>query len=684
MFDLTKDEYLQLYLEEAFEKTQELGHHLLLLEKNKTDNEVIQVIFRCAHTLKGNSTTVYNTILDIDSTEITLPQIDKIAKLTDAFENVFMEVRDNDFPLTQTHIDLLLVTEEAIETLLNYIALGSDEEVYVEDLHMKLKESIVTSPVLPETSNDIIKENDFAEEGHRFELKMNYDSSFKHAYLSLVYREIEEEYPSISFNPTPKQLWDGDKFEQVFIEVFSESTKDSIVDFLEMIDYVEAVIPLDEMDQEYEVEAETEQMALEEKFAMEEQKLQAAVDLSLTKEEPKTSPHTTSTNTTIKVKIERVDEVLKHVSNLVILKNKLLNFANNANLELTGELKETAEEISHSVELLQDSVMKIRMTPLDQLFSRFPIDVRRISKEKNKNIVFEQVGGETEIDKSLMDKLGEPLMHLIRNSVDHGIESEEERVMAGKSPAGTIKLSAKHEKNEVVIVIEDDGGGIDIEKVVNKAIARGILTEEKARSTSHSELVNLIFHPGLSTAEQVTTISGRGVGMDVVRSKISDDMKGQIEIETAKGVGTKTIIRLPLTLAIINAMLTKIAGDVFAFPSNQVESVEEIKVSDIHYISNKEIYILKERNLEVPIIRLDQFFGLTSTKNNDATLNLLILKSGTKMVGATVDEFMEHEDIVLKTVGKYLGNVPGIGGCNVLGNGDVSLIVDVHSICNLM
>lgn len=698
---MNKEDILQLFLEEAFEKTHELGNQLMDLEKNPNDKEIISVIFRCAHTLKGNSTTVYNTILDVEPDEITLPHIDKIGKLTHAMENLITEVRDNGFLLTPSHIDLLFTTEEVIEQLLNYVETGSEEDVSVEDLHKELKAAIQSAepaPIILPTP--VLDEPSYVK---KYQLFATYDESFKHAFLSLIYRDIEEKFEHVFFEPSFDDLMNGVDFEEVFVSVVDECDHDTIITFMKSIDNVDDAKLLEG---DVLIEPSMEPTIAEEIIIDFTESVEPipAVDLLVDrvmdeanqeKSEGKTpAPEETNgeskpkqgttiaTNTTIKVAISRIDEVLKHVSNLVILKNKLLNAANELNASELKSLQDTAEEISQTVEYLQDSVMDIRMTPLDHLFSRFPVDVRRIAKESGKKLTFKSFGGETEIDKSLLDKLGDPIMHLIRNSVDHGIESEETRLQNGKEPTGSITLSAKHEQNMVVITIEDDGAGIDVDKVVKKAIERGVITEEKARATSHKELVNLIFHPGLSTAQSVTSISGRGVGMDVVRQKIAEDMKGQIEIETIKGVGTKTVIRLPLTLAIINAMLTKIGGEVFAFPSSQVEIVEEIHVSDIKYVANKEIYVLKERNIEVPIVRLNEFFRLKKTDTTQETIKLLILKSGTKTIGATVDDFIGHEDIVLKTIGRYLGNVPGIGGCNVLGNGDISLIVDVHSIVN--
>jgi two-component system, chemotaxis family, sensor kinase CheA len=677
---LNKQEILQLYLEEAFERTQDLGNYLIELEKNSSDPETIQTIFRCAHTLKGNSTTVYNTVFDTDPEEPTLQTIDKIGKLTHAMENLIMEIRDNGLEINSDRVDLLFETETAIEKLLRLVELGSDEEYDVTTLHSNLKSSVESTSEEHKvnTASEENQDDDFV--GQTYKITLNCDEAFKHAFLSLVYKDIQDKYNQVAFTPSFDDLMVGTDFTDILVKIGDSFDEISILSFIKSIENVEHVEPAYEKSISKEVAIE---------HFEENDETNKSFDINNFIETPSNfKDDATSfkkdkpipTNNSIKVSIARIDDVFKHVSNLVILKNKLLNYSTALTDSESKGIKDTAEEISQTVEFLQESVMSIRMTPLDHLFNRFPKDVRNIAKEFGKKVSFNHLGGNTEIDKSLLDKLGDPLMHLIRNSVFHGIESESERISVGKEPVGNLTISAKHEQSMVVITVEDDGGGIDIDRVVKKAIDRNLITEEKALLTPANELANLIFHPGLSTAESVTSVAGRGVGMDVVRSKIAEDMKGQIEIDTQKGKGTKIIIRLPFTLAIINAMLTKIGDDVFAFSSSQVESVEEIREENIKHVANSEVYVLKERNIEVPIIRLNEYFGIEKSPIKSDKINLVILKSGVKTVAVTVDEFIGHEDIVLKNMGRYLGNIPGIGGCNVLGNGDISLIVDVNSL----
>lgn len=670
---MDKHELMQLFLEEALERSRELGNQLLLLEHNPYDKEIIQVIFRCAHTLKGNSTTFYNTILDIDPEEVTLPSINKIGTLTHSLENLIMEVRDNDLLLSAQRLDLLFEAEGIIETILEFIEAGEPESIDIAPLQNKLVATLSndTNNIEENIETDSKHLEDFKE----FKLSLNYDESFKHAYLSLVYRDIEDKYPNSSFEPTFDDLMKGIDFDEVVIKVQTSDKINTISSFLESIENVEKAFTC--TDEIHPLEEDLSDKTKETLTSNTE--LDANTSLAHKQAADHNKDKSFVMNSTIKVAVNRIDEVLKHVSNLVILKNKLLNSAMEMNGDDLKEAKETAEEISQTVEFLQESVMNIRMTPLDHLFGRFPKDVRNIAKEFDKKVNFFHTGGDTEIDKSLLDELGDPLMHLIRNSVFHGIESEDERLNKGKEPIGNIYVSAKHEQGMVVISVEDDGHGIDLDKVVRKAVDKGIITEDKVRTATKNELANLIFHPGLSTAEKVTSVAGRGVGMDVVRSKIAEDMKGQIEIETELHKGTKIILRLPLTLAIINAMLTKINNDVYAFPSSQVESVEEISVNEIKRVANNEIYVLKERNLEVPIVRLNEFFNIETQLKSDK-LRLIILKTGIHTIAVTVDEFIGHEDIVLKSLGQYLGNIQGIGGCNILGNGDIGLVVDVNSL----
>jgi two-component system chemotaxis sensor kinase CheA len=676
---MNKEEIIQLFLEEAVERLGELSNQLLLLETEPDNKDSINNLFRVAHTVKGNASTAHNTIMDLDPDEVTLIHIDKIAKITHAMENLIMEARDNDLKLTPERIDVLFETEDALANLISYVQSNIEEEYDVELLHSKLFQ-------LSSDSNEEVKETPkietvktTSEEVQEIEIKLNCDPDYKHAFLSLVYRDIEEKFENVKFNPDFDHLMTGEDFEHIYIYFPVKYGINDIVAFVEKIDNVSEV--LFEGDKSSAKREVTESPVIEttKETVKETPKVATKPTAKPVETEQKHKPVVTQnfTNASIKVAINRIDEVLKDVSSLVILKNKLSSFSKNIDLKDVKILQDISEQISQTVDSLQDSVMKIRMTPLEQLFGRFPRDVRNIGKEFGKKVNFTYSGAETEIDKSLLDELFDPLMHLVRNSIFHGLEAESERKANGKDPVGNLSLSAKHEQGMVVITIEDDGKGINVEKVVKKAIEKGVITEERAKNAPRHELINLIFHQGLSTADTVNSVAGRGVGMDAVRAKI-ESMKGSVQVFSEDGKGTRTIISLPLTLAIIQAMLTKIGDDYFAFPLSSVDEVVTIKTDKIRSVANKEVYVL--RGKELPILRLNQYFGISSPSDTAEDLDLVILKLGDKTIGATVDEHIGQEDIVVKNIGAYLGNVPGISGCNILGDGSISLIVDVNSL----
>lgn len=653
------EDIISLFLEECFERLTDLSAGLMELERDPSQKELLQDLFRVAHTLKGNASTAHNTISDMDPDDYSLPHMEKMAKITHDMENLLSESRDRGLVLTPERIEVLFHTEEMLEVLVTYIKNRTSEEIDVEDLREDLRNALSPSPPVSVSTNSKV---------HRRSFSFVYDGDdmFKHPFVSLIYVEIQEKYgiDNVNFTPSTEELMLSKPFENACFTLATLDTDEEIILFIQSLDNVSSCFLVEETPKE--------------NFGIPSSVIEAV--LAKPKSPPKKSPENTLlSGTNIRVPISRIDGVLKHVSSLVILKNRLSTYAKNLTLEEEKMLKDISEEISQTVDFLQESVMKIRMTPLEQLFSRFPKDVRNIAKEFNKTIRFEHAGGETEIDKSLLDELFDPLMHLIRNSIFHGIEKESDRVAAGKTPTGTLSLSAKHEQGMVVITVEDDGGGINVEAVTRKAIENGVITEERSKTMAHNELVNLIYAAGLSTAKEVNSVAGRGVGMDAVKNKI-ETMKGTIQVFSETGKGTKTIIRLPLTLAIVQAMLTRVAGDIYAFPLSSVESVETIAVKDLRYIANREVYVLRDN--EIPIIRLDQVFNLKSSEQEEI-LHLMVLNVGEKTIGVTVDEHIGQEDIVVKNIGKYLGRIPGIAGCNILGDGSISLIVDVNSLAKL-
>lgn len=617
-------------------------------------------------TPKENDTVTFSVHIDLDSDFPSSSLLLFIIDVKNSMEKDFIPIfSPEEASITsESKLDPLLITVPIQFKEYFYNFLDNNSEVNSFEI-----DSDADCPLAENTSSN----NSI--DSFSFSIQLDLDANFPSSSVMVFYKDFVEFFNNefnYSFSPTEDELSSTKDFSIIHLTV-DDSRKDDVLKFLS--EHAEILSFTDNTS----------------KITHDLSTKKAINSDSPTEEKPKPVASTPpvhsmgSHSQNIKVNIDRLDDILKHVSNLVILKNKLYNQTHMEDLDVSlKNVREVSSEISQIVEFLQESVMNVRMIPLEQIFNRFPKYVRKTAKELGKDINFESFGGETEIDKVLLDSLSDPLMHLIRNSIDHGVETKEARIAKGKDPTGVISLSARHDQGSVVITIEDDGAGIDTKKVLKKALDRGVVSEEKSKTMSEKDIVNLIFNAGLSTAETVTDISGRGVGMDVVKNNIIENMQGQIDIESSLNHGTKTIIKLPLTLAIINAMLTKINGDVYAFPSNLVESVEEIYESDLKKVFNNEIYILNEKNLEVPIIRLSEFFNIPSNPSEEGKLSIIIVKTMTNFVGLTVDEFIGHEDIVLKNTGDYLGKIPGISGCNVMGNGELSLIVDVNSIVSTL
>ena len=392
-------------------------------------------------------------------------------------------------------------------------------------------------------------------------------------------------------------------------------------------------------------------------------------------------------NQTIRVDIERLDMLLNLVGELVINRTRISDIAATLGRELGGQgsaqhaLATLAKDLSESSALLarttneiQESIMKVRMVPIGQVFDRFPRTVRDLAKARGKEIHLTISGAETDLDKTIVDEVGEPLMHLIRNCVDHGIEPPDVREARGKPRHGTIALNAYHEGNQVIIEIADDGGGIDLGRVREKAIRIGVIGESDR--LSDRETIELIFTPGFSTADQVTDVSGRGVGMDVVKKNIQR-LKGIFDVDSSPGAGTTFTMKLPLTLAIIQALLVRVADELYSIPLDAVIESQRIDAADVRTVHGGEVITL--RGQVVPLIRVGEFFRLDAPRDPEKVMIVIVGLQG-RQVGLVVDSFQGEQEIVIKPLSDVIGRIPGISGATILGNGSISLIIDVHSL----
>lgn len=378
---------------------------------------------------------------------------------------------------------------------------------------------------------------------------------------------------------------------------------------------------------------------------------------------------------TVRVDISKLDKLMNLVGELVINKTRLEQIFRTNDL---SALNETAEQIDRISADLQTVVMDVRMVPIEQVFNRFPRMVRDLAKELGKEINLIMEGKETELDRTVIDEIADPLVHLIRNSIDHGIESLEERRKKGKPAQGTLRLSAKQEGNSIIILVEDDGQGINLEKVKSKALEKGIITTNQLEQMDENSIVDLIFSPGFSTASQITDISGRGVGLDVVRSKIQS-LKGNVAVESKEGQGSKFTIKLPLTLAIIQALMVKVGPEIYAIPLANINETTSINLNDIKKVQDQEVMVL--RNHVLPLVRLAKVLEVPNMDNYESEeLFVVVVRKNNKFIGLIVNELIGQQEIVISSLGKFLNGVPGIAGAAILGDGTVSLILDIGTL----
>jgi len=339
---------------------------------------------------------------------------------------------------------------------------------------------------------------------------------------------------------------------------------------------------------------------------------------------------------------------------------------------------ENMEYLSRVANELHDAVMKVRMVPIEMVFNRFPRVVRDLAKNTNKQIKLNIVGADTEVDRTIIDEIGDPLIHLLRNAIDHGIELPEERLNMGKEPEGTVDLIAYHDGNNVVIEVRDDGKGINYQNIVDSAVRKGLITKDKANQLDEKDIIDLMFQPGFSTAKSVSDISGRGVGMDVVKTKI-EAMGGLIEVETELGKGTRFIVRLPLTLSIIQALLVEVSSEIFAIPLSSVQEIIDIPLSQVKILRGEEV--IPYRGSLIPLVRLERELGVEGDdKSRDEVITLVVIKKGEKLSGLTIGNLIGQQEIVIKSLGKYLSDIKIISGATILGDGRVALILDINRI----
>ena len=674
-------QYMSVFIDESKEHLQLMNDSLLKLEQEPEDIKIIDEVFRSAHTLKGMSATMGFT---------------RIAELTHHMENVLDNIRTGKATVDTGLVDILFECLDTLNALVDEVIEGGQESTEVTELMEKLegmtkgvgKEKTSKIPVKTQevkkeevkVSGDSKLNMDFNEyekelivAGHHkemktylIEVKLDEGCLLKAARTYMVFRNLEEIGEIIKSNPSVQEL-EEEKFDNSFVVAFlsnrpvAEIQKEvqdiSEVRNVTVEEYIVTDIP----------EIKTEEKVVEKKAEVKTPAKTAAKTDKPTEAVKKTA--------TVRVDTEKLDALMNLVAELVINKTRLAQIGSEYNLQ---ELSETLSHVDRVTSDLQSVVTKARMVPIETVFSRFPRVVRDLAKDLGKDIELIVQGKETELDRTVIDEIGDPLIHLIRNSVDHGIEKPEIRKETGKSTTGTILLKAEHEGNSVVITIKDDGKGLNEELIVKKAIEKGLISDDEAEKMSKEEKVKLIFASGFSTAEKVTDVSGRGVGMDVVRTKI-EALNGSIEVLTDAGLGTEIKIKLPLTLAIIEALMVKLEDEIFAIPLANIVETIDIGKADIKVVQSENVVLL--RGEIVPILNLSKLLDVDTNKPEiEDTNTVVIVKVGSKKIGLVVDVLIGQQEIVIKSLGKLFTGTKGITGATVLGNGEVALILDVLTL----
>ncbi len=683
-------QYLEIFIDETKEHLQSLNEQLLVIEKEPENTDTINEIFRAAHSLKGMAGTM---------------GYKRMQKLTHQMENVFSEIRNGAKKVDANIVDVLFQCLDALEEYLACIQETADEGDNDNEPILKQLETILNGSApkaQTEASKETAKEPQKAEaeeakekykdfvyadfEKHAiaeaFEKGINVytitvfvdeNCLLKAARAFLVFKSVEGGGEIIKSNPSAQDIED-EKFEFDFsICVVSKEPLEAVLSVIKNVSEIADAIG--EKLESVPGDGKTEEGENKESRPAEDEKKPAAAAAA------KAAPAKSQTskpivNRSVRVDIEKLDVLMNLVSELIIAKNGLVSQSSSEEVSQSQAFNEQIEYLERVTTNLHESVMKVRMMPIETVTQKFPRMIRDLSKKLNKKMELYMTGEDTELDRTVIDEIGDPLMHLLRNSADHGLESAEIRARRGKPEVGTVCLDAYQDGNNVVIEVRDDGNGIDVEAVKNKALDKGSITPEQAAAMSDKEIIDLLFKPSFSTAKVVSDISGRGVGLDVVKTKI-EALGGDIEVKTELGVGSTFIIRLPLTLAIIQALMVELGDEKYAISLGSIQIIEDIPVSDIKYVQTKEVVNL--RGSVIPIIRLDEVLDIESS-NEEETLTVVIVKKGDRLAGLVVDKLIGQQEIVIKSLGKYISNSKIINGATILGDGEVALILDVNTL----
>jgi len=653
------NEYLEMFFAESEEYIMILNDNILKLENEPENMDVLNSLFRAAHSLKGMAATM---------------RFNNLTELTHKMENMLDQIRNHKMKVSTEIIDLLFAGIDYIEESVKQIKEDGNDDIdfsgYLKELEKKIEED-AGEEVMVEETNDNNEDSDYLTlsdddiytiEDNKKELDTVYavnvhldkDTQFKQVRASMVFKAAGELGHIFKSVPAAAEVEEAEiDDDTIKLIMVSNQDQENIVDEFEGITDVS------------EIEIKKINTEIAEKEKKDKPK----------KNKKKSTSSTFEVSSSVRVDIGKLDKLMNMIGELLINKTRLeaLNIDSEGFKDVLPQLDRVTMELHHTV-------MQIRMEPIGVMFNRFPRMIRDLSKSSEKEIDFIMEGKQTELDRSIIDELGDPLTHLLRNAVDHGIEKPAERVKKGKDETGTVNLRAYQKGSEIMIEVEDDGGGINVDKVVQKALDKDVVTQKEIDEMDRDKKLQLIFAPGLSTNEQVSNVSGRGVGMDVVKKTI-ESLDGEIYIRSEENKGTKFVISLPLTLAIQDALMVKIDHEIFAIPLSAISETLMIESDEIKQVKGYDVIVLRDKT--IPLIDSRESLNIAidddSYKDKDE-MPVVIVKSGGKEIGLIVGELLYQQEIVIKSLSDYLDNVKNISGATIIGDGEVALILDVRDI----
>lgn len=666
------EQYLQMFFDESDEYIQDLNENILALEQDPTDPEIINQIFRAAHSLKGMAATM---------------GFKRLTSLTHKLENALDKIRNGELTLDTEMIDVLFAGLDLITSLVNDVKASGEEltevEPYVAELtRLTASHSGGAAPaqlqaegepeqdqffhLTPEESREIAANKGPSDYIYGLTVKLDEDCMLKSVRGYMVLKKAAELGFVVRTEPSRAEVEaeekEGDLLKVLLVSSLSEEEIEEEIRDITDVETVEVSY------QDIDLEADLPAAAAADAAAG------APAEKTDTKAAKKKAANL-DVSPTVRVDISKLDLLMNMVGELLINKTRLegLQVKHEAYSDIIGQLDRVTMELHHVV-------MQIRMVPIGGIFNRFPRMIRDLARDMDKEVDLIIEGAETELDRSIIDELADPLVHILRNAIGHGIETTAARQKKGKPAEGKILLKAFQKGSEILIIIEDDGAGLDPEKIAAKAVEKGLIEREEVETLDDKEKLNFIFTPGFSTTEEANSVSGRGVGMDVAKSVV-ESLDGHIQIESEKDVGTRFTISLPLTLAITQALMVEIKEEIFAIPLNAISETLTITPDELKQVRGQDVIILRDRTIPVKeaAVQLNIESEVGSYRQREE-IPVVIVKTGDKLIGVIIDRLLHQQEIVIKSLGKYLLNVENISGATIVGDGDVALILDVRNI----